>query len=658
LLLLIIGLFLHYPAFAEENVDEVYVVTGTKTDRLLQDSPVRIEVVTAEELASNHARDLAEALQYVPGLTLKRIHGKSGEEVWLQGLDADRVLILIDGKPVSASTGASVDVSQISVADVDHIEIVKGAVSALYGSEAMGGVVNVITKQPTQGNRYKITLDSGSYGDQNVGDTPFNNNHASVFVSHNSGTWFAQLMADARYNQGTDLDQDTWEFEGDAGSKSNIAGEIGYRFKNGAEVAIAPSFYYEDLNKNFSTYTPGVGDIEKEKLEVVKRKTLSLNAHVPIFTKGELSAWYIYENFTDNTDQNTLSTDYVELSRYGESEFNKGEIQLDLPVGETQLVTVGMISLQNSLMQTQVARTADSTTLSDELDGKQTRSGTEVYLQNDIFIGDQLEILPGVRYQYDSDFGENIAPKINVMYRPSWGDPFTFRGGIGSGYRVPTLKERHYVFDHSTYGYMVLGNADLTPETSHSVQIGGELQINKAFTADINFFYNDIKNLISTQLNDSESASTGLSIYEYTNVGEARTQGVDVTSTYALTPHLSANVAYTYLDAKNLETGKQLTFRPAHQIKFNIDYTLPAIDSQFSVFLNYQSKEFVDEDNLTDSPAYSTLDAKINTDINDRIKVFIGVDNLTDSTRDIPLTGTDYRPESGRFIYMGMTFTG
>ena len=254
--------------------------------------------------------------------------------------------------------------------------------------------------------------------------------------------------------------------------------------------------------------------------------------------------------------------------------------------------------------------------------------------------------------------GKMTTPKINVMYNPNWLNQFKFRAGIGSGYRVPTLKERHYVFDHSTYGYMVLGNADLTPETSKSIQIGGEFSLNSSFTADVNFFYNDITNLISTTLNESESASSGLSIYEYTNVGEARTQGLDITSTYDLTENLSSKIAYTYLDAINLETDKQLTFRPKHQVKFNIDYKIPIIHSQLSLFANYQSKEFIDEGNFTYSPAYTTFDAKINTNINDDIKLFMGVDNLTGVTRDIPLTGTDYRPESGRFIYIGISFTG
>jgi len=647
------------PLFAGDNEQETLVVTGTKTERSLVDSPVRIEVVSEQELQESHARDLAEALQNVPGVVLKPIHGKSGQEVWLQGFDADRVLILIDGKPVSASTGSSVDVSQISVADVAHIEIVKGSVSALYGSEAMGGVINVITKRPKLGTSFKTTLDTGTYGEQNVGDGPFNDNHANFFVSHNSGSWFGQLMTDLRYKQGTDLDDSTWAFEGDAGSKTNVSGQLGYRFENGAELMLAPSYYHEDINKNFSTYVPGFGHVKKEKLEEAKRKSLSLNFDSPIFEQGELSAWYMFENFTDNTHQNTLSTSYIDQSRLGESSFNKGEVQFDHPMGENHLLTLGIVGLQNTLSQTQAKSTADEVIIIDEMQGEKKRSSVELYAQDDIFIGDELEILPGIRYQHDSDFGSYTAPKINLMYGPNWLDQqVKFRAGVGSGYRVPTLKERHYIFDHSALGYMVIGNPDLTPETSTSVQLGAEYNPDDNFHADINFFYNDIKNLISTELNKQQSDASKLSIYEYSNVGKARTQGVDITSAYDFTTYLSSNISYTYLDAINLETDKQLTKRPQHQAKFKVNYKVLPINSLFSLYGNYQSEQYVDAENLISSPAYSTFDFKVNTDLSDNFKLFMGIDNLLDTTRDVPVTGHDFRPESGRFVYLGMTFTG
>ncbi|PKG39248.1 TonB-dependent receptor plug domain-containing protein [Psychromonas sp. Urea-02u-13] len=648
-----------FPLFAASETPETLVVTGTKTERLLADSPVRIEVVTEQDIATSHARDLAEALKNVPGIVLKPIHGKSGQEVWMQGLDADRVLILVDSKPVSASTGSSVDVTQISVADVTHIEIVKGATSALYGSEAMGGVINVITKRAKLGTTYKVTLDSGSYGEQNVSDGPFNDNHANFFVSHNSGSWFGQLMTDVRYKQGTDLDDTTWDFEGAAGTKTNVAAKLGYQFSNGAEVMIAPSYYYEDINKNFRSFSPGVGEVKKEKREEVKRKNISISFDSPVFEDSELSAWYMFESFTDNTEQDTLSTDYIDQSRLGESTFNKGEVQLDHALGEYQILTVGIVALKSTLAQTKDESTPINVVPIDELQGEKQRTSIELYAQDDIFIGDQLEILPGIRYQNDSDFGSYLAPKINLMYDPNWLDKqVKFRIGAGSGYRAPTLKERHYIFDHSALGYMVLGNEDLVPETSTSLQFGADYSPGGSFHADVNFYYNDIKNLISTELNQQQSDATNLSIYEYSNIGEARTKGVDITSAYDFTEFLSSNISYTYLDAINLELNKQLTQRPKHQAKINVSYKVLPLKSLFSLYGSYQSEQFVDDENLISSPAYSTFDFKVNTDVTNNFTLFMGVDNFLGVTRDVPLTGHDFRPENGRFIYLGVRFSG
>ncbi|NOY84144.1 MAG: TonB-dependent receptor [Nitrospirae bacterium] len=129
------------------ELDEM-VITGTRTEKKLLETPVRTEVVTREEIEQSHARDLKEALEDVPGLILRRTHGKQGESVGMQGFDADRILILLNGERLSATAGSTVDLTQIGTADIERIEIVKGATSALYGSEAMGGVINVITRKP------------------------------------------------------------------------------------------------------------------------------------------------------------------------------------------------------------------------------------------------------------------------------------------------------------------------------------------------------------------------------------------------------------------------------------------------------------------------------------------------------------------------------
>ncbi len=647
-------------ASADIYQGETLVVTGTKTERKLLEVPVRTEIVTAAELENTHARDLAEGLKNVPGVLLKPIHGKSGQEIWLQGIDANRVLILIDGRPVTASTGSSVDLTQIAVADVHHIEIVKGAVSALYGSEAMGGVVNIITRRPTKPFAYKLTMDTGSYGSRNVGNTPFNDKHMNLVLSRNTESWYAQFMGDIRNKQGSDLDSSSWDFEGDAGDKYNLSAEIGYRFSNEAKLSVKPSYYREDLNKNFSSFVPGIGNIKKVKGEKATRRNIGVSFDTPILNDGKLSAWYMYEDFEDITSQDTVSTPQVDQQRVGESRFNKAEIQLDTMIGEYQLLTLGAVGFKSSLQQTQKRIQQNNSIGVDEMNGEKHRSNAEFYIQDDIFISDIFEVLPGLRYQHDSDFGGHAAPKLNMMVSPDWleQDDLKFRFGIGSGYRVPTLKERHYVFDHSALGYMVLGNPDLVPETSISIQLGGEISRSKTFKADINLFYNDIKNLIATSLDPDESAATGMSIFKYSNIGKAKTQGVDISSGYAFTPALSGDLSYSYLDAINLETNKKLTRRPEHQVKLKLNYKFVNFKTDISLYGNYQSKEYIDSENRITSPGYSTFDLKINKDIYNGIKVFLGVDNLTDTVRSVPSSGQDFRPTTGRFIYMGVRFDG
>lgn len=652
-----LSLFLQQTNLAASEVYSIdtVVVTGTKTERNLLDVPVRTEVVTQAQLQESHARDLAEGLKHVPGVMIKPIHGKTGQEIWLQGFDANRVLVLIDGLPVTASTGSSVDLTQISVADVDHVEIVKGSVSALYGSEAMGGVVNIITKKSKSGTHYQVTVDGGSYGNDNVSDNLFNDQHVNILLQHDSGSWFTTFAADLRNKGGSRLEPDVWDYEGAAGDKVNVSLELGYHFENGATFLVKPSYYQESVDKNFSSFVPGFGDINKVKNEEASRQNVTFSFDTPIWDDGKLSTWYIHEQFIDETAQDVVSTAVVDQSRLGESSFDKAEIQLDKNINDNNLLTVGMTAMRSDLLQTQ---NTDGNIV-DEIGGKKERQNIELYLQDDIFIGDSLEILPGLRYQHDSDFGGYLAPKINLMYGPDWIDnaDLKWRLGLGHGYRVPTLKERHYIFDHSALGYMVIGNADLVPETSNSLQFGGELNTGH-FRADVNFYYNDIDNLITTTLDQDASDISGLSIFTYDNIGEAVTQGVDFSTSYLFTKNFNTQLSYTYLKTEDKQTGLVLANRPEHLAKIHLSYKIPTLNSTFSIYGNYQSEEYVDSENLILSPEYSTVDFKLNTALDHGITLFMGVDNLTNTTRDTPSTGQDFRPDVGRFIYLGFRVNG
>ncbi len=632
------------------------VITGTRTEKLLLEAPVRTAVVSREEIAKTHARDLKEALEDVPGLLLKPILGKSGFEVWLQGFNADRVLVVLDGEPITPSTGSTVDLSQIGTADIERIEIVKGATSALYGSNAMGGVINVITRKPLRALTYSLTVDGGSYGSKNLSgnssDRVARRLAANLAIKRASG--YLQLNADLRAKKGYTLDPNTFRSEGESGRKSNLDLRLAWTPDDHTEIYITPRYYREDISNNISSFAPGVGEIKLKKNENARRLHTTAGAVHVLPSGGRLRGWVLQDTWRDVTQQDAIATPVVEQERNAQIDLYRAELQWDQPWGKHHVFTSGLLLGQATLDQYQ-DRVGETRAI--EVAGAQQRN-TEAYLQDDIFIGEQWEIVPGIRLQDDSDFGFYAAPKINAMFSPDWFDDVTtnVRIGVGRGYRVPNLKERFFVFDHSQLGYMILGSDALQPERSDSYQLGIEFARPGDFRVDLTLFHNRIKNLIDTRINPDKSAQAGLNIFDYQNFARALTQGVELSGNLYL-GRFAFKGGYTLLDAKDRDTRKTLKQRPRHQIKWGVDWENKAWGTLLTLRSVYQSKEFFDADNQLQSPAWNTWDLKLTQALGNGFKVFGGIDNLSDQHRD-PNVINDNRPMAGRLVYFGVRVDG
>ena len=628
------------------------VVTGTRTVKPLLESPVRVEVVTRQEIERTHARDLKEALEDVPGLLLKRIHGKGGYAVWLQGLDSDRVLVVVNGEPITPSTGSTIDLSQIGVADVERIEVVKGATSALYGSAAMGGVINVITRKPQAPLAYRLTVDGGSWGEKNVGgsSTDVARRHLSGKFAVKRPTWYLDLSGNVRDSDGFDLDPDTYSFEGDEGLKANFDARLAWTPSADTEVYLAPRYYREDVSNALFTFAPGVGEVKRVRREDAARHHYTAGIEHHFRHNSSLRSWLVYDNWNSETQQDAIVTPQVELERQAEIDLYRAELQWDQSWGNHHLFTSGLVLGQATLVQNKF----ENNQRVDEVDNKSNHN-LEAYIQDDIFLGEIWELVPGLRVQDDSDFGFYAAPKINAMVTPDWFENVVanIRFGYGRGYRVPNLKERYFVFDHSAVGYMVLGNADLQPESSDSFQLSFELALPDVFHADISLFHNRITDLIETDLNRQQSAAQGLQIFEYENIARALTQGVELSGRYYI-GGFQFKSSYTWLDSEDRDTGKTLVERPEHQIKLGFDYEQKNWGTTFTVRSVYQSEEYIDSDNQVESPAWHTWDMKLTQALGKNLKVFGGIDNLTDEHRDPSKHGLDFRPLEPRFVYLGL----
>ncbi len=639
------------------ELDEV-VITGTRTEKRLLEAPVRTEVVTREEIEQSHARDLKEALEDVPGLILRRTHGKQGASVGMQGFDADRILILLNGERLSATTGSTVDLTQIGTADIERIEIVKGATSALYGSEAMGGVINVITRKPKKPFSLTFEADAGTYGSKNLNDAALGGDlgfysRTMADLSFVGPRWNLKLTSDFRRSEGFDLGGKTNRTDGDKTLRWNLDPRIGLTMPGGAELYLSPRYYFEDKERQNETLVPGLGIRTRKFLEAVNKWHVTVGGKIPFKNGTRLSGALAHERLEDVSQQDVVESPQIDQQRTAVITLSRAEVQWDVPVGEMHLLTWGAVVGRESLKQEQVRDEAAGFTSIQEITPGAKRENIETYLQDDIFLNDWLELLPGIRYQYDSDFGAFIAPKLNLMFKPA--AFVNFRIGYGKGYRVPNLRERFFFFDHSALGYRIIGNPDLQPEASDSFQVGLEMWRGKKVHGEVSFFYNRIKNLIDTRLNPEKSAATGLQIFDYQNVNRAVTQGAEFSSRVLFWRYFTFKAGYTYLWAKDTDLDKWLPERPKHQVKGGLDLRQDDWGTTVIFRVVYQSKEFVDAQNSVTSPAWTTFDLKLNQETGENTTLFIGVDNITDKHRDPDRSEfDDFRPNTPRFIYAGI----
>ncbi|MFY3385244.1 TonB-dependent receptor plug domain-containing protein [Paracidovorax sp. MALMAid1276] len=621
------------------------VVTATRNERAIDDAPVRTEVVTREEIERTHARTLKQALENVPGLQLREVLGKSGYELSLQGLSADQVLVLIDGLPITASTSSTVDLSQYLLADVERIEVIKGASSAQYGSSAMGGVVNVITRRMPEGFRGTATVDAGSYGRQNDSgkNASANNRHARFDLSGGSEQWRLGLSGDVVDDAGFGTDPSRYPRQGDASRRQQLAARGEWRPGAQGRVWGEASRYTEDDIQRYNLFVPPA-NVPQRKREAITRDRVTGGADWRLANGVRAQINGVSERYDSRSggySNETLATD-----RNSRQQMQHVGTQFELPAWGRQMWMVGTDWHRETLAQT-------SNGLNElGVSGNAERTSAEVFVQNDILLSDTWEVLLGLRGQNDSDFGSHWAPKVSVRAHllDAGGWKGTLRASLGQGYRVPNLKERHYLFDHSALGYRVIGNPHLQPESSTSLQLGGTLARGDGLALEVNTFHNRVRDLIQTDLANA-SVVDGIANYTYANVARARTSGVESSVRWQATPALALNAAYTYTRTREETTGLELTRRPRDIVRLGADWRVHS-STTLSLRLRHQSSELADTTTRARGPAWSTLDLALNYRLSHATTLFAGVNNLTNTQRDFG-NPADFGPIAGRFVYLG-----
>ena len=622
--------------------EERIVVTGTRTAKLLTNSPVLVDVIDGDIVAKVSQGTLAQALNYIPGVVVKR-SVKDGYNIQMQGFDGDHVLVLIDGQPIISPTGSSADLDQIPADNIEQIEVIRGAASVMYGSSAMGGVINIITRKSDE-SALKFDYDLSQYQGNTIEDGDLNHT-IKVYANENINGWQTQLNALVIDDQGFDYNSNTVSQDAASVDKKFIT--LGTSKDQGSIATDIKYQWLDEKKLRDSSAIPGQSEIIYYQTDLTKHQLdLGLKG-----TKAKKEPWQINFRYIDHQEtsgqSNSLRNTHILMSEInGQTVF-----QLD----SIELVTGGVIHA-DKLDQD---KPADGVI---EIDNK-GRESVEVFAQGN-WIKKDYQILAGMRSQYDSDFGWHNAVRLSTMKNINLTDvTLQWRAGLGQSYRVPNLKERFYVFDHSALGYMVLGNENLKPETADS--FNSSLTINTSFadnsidfSSDISVHYSETDDLIDSVIDPQQSEETGLSIYQYQNISQAKIHGFDV-STELTFSQWQMQLNYSYLTSED-QDNERLFSRPRHQVKFNINYDIDAYDIELIAYAVYQAGEAVpDSYQGVENNEYTTFNAVLNQAITNQLSWRIGVDNIFDEHKSPSANSQnlfDARPVSSRTISAGISY--
>jgi outer membrane receptor for ferrienterochelin and colicins len=666
------------PAPAAPEPVEV-VITGSRTPESSQRATVRTRVVTRAEAERRGATNIGEALQGELGVQVNpSAYGARGNPsaIQIQGFDGDRVLVLEDGERVIGDVGGVIDLSSIPLTDASRIELVTGPTSSLYGTSAIGGVVNVISGPPEyQGFSARARVEGQSrWGALLQGSGAY----------RRDATW---VLADAsfQYGEGVSLDESRATLALPERSQRLLGVRAGTRLGD-VELRVRGRWIHDAQDGVGEKEVPVLGTYLIDLPEVVDRFTLHVDETIHFnggsnirFSAGR--QWALRKSGSDYRDSPQSD------ARDSEGVLQSFEGITTLADGSTRTWVLGLRAEVENLEQRlhKVEVSPSGVAEEDVPEVQPTRLGNgAVYGQLAWKLVDELTVMPGIRGEWHLRHGGVLAPRLAAAYRPA--DEVTIRASGGRGFRAPSPKEIGFELDHSYLGYEVKGSPDLVPEKSWGVNGDVTFTPEKRVTLRVGGFVNWIEDLIDIEpcprkKPDSEEdnpeclpSASGVEVYRYANIGEARTAGAELVAIVKAASWLRAEVGYAYLWTRDDTHELPLNGRPLHTVHAAIRADLPW-SLELSARYRLVTDAFIDNEGephyddcvaaarqagtdpnscpLLRTPGFYTIDARIARPLWPSSQAYVGVKNLLGVQKD-PDRFADQRPIEGRIFYFGI----
>jgi outer membrane receptor for ferrienterochelin and colicins len=522
----------------ESNIDlNEVVVTGTKSEKTLKNVPVITQVISARKMLELGITSVPDALQtMVPGLNVS--HFGTLMSVTLQGLDAKYVLFLIDGERIAGEVNGDIDYSMLNLENIDHIEIIKGASSSLYGSNAIGGVINIITKKINEPFDAKFYSRYSKYNELYTGGS----------IGLKQGIIGSRTSFNYSRTDGYDITPET-AHDWTQNPYSSYSVSQKFEITPSARLSFVPYFTYYQFERGNVSARPA-HDLYTD-----------LNAGLKgqyYFGKQSLDFSYYRDHYNSydvlellNNKRDTASYDFIQTVR------TQGNFHLS----DKNTLTAGLEYNYERLFSTRVAG------------GLKSAGEAVFYIQEDISFGEHWDLIAGMRASHHSNYGLNAAPKISVMFKQGF---LNFRASTGTGFRSPALKELYFNFDHFGEFY-VIGNPHLKPESSK--YISGSVEFSKPWNNSSVTVY---RNVLSNMITNRWLPDTVQLIQQYENVSSASVYGIDFISKQKIINGLWISAGYSYVRSHDNETQLQLYGTTKHSGNIAADYNFRKKDYSFT----------------------------------------------------------------------------
>lgn len=517
----------------EKAVDlDMVVVTATRTPKVLKDVPIVTRVITLNDIKKSDATHIGELLQSeLPGIEFSYSMNQQ-TSLNMQGFGGNAVLFLVDGERLAGETLDNIDYCRLNLDNVERIEIVKGAASSLYGSNAVGGVVNIISRTSTEPWSVNINARIAEYQQQRYGATVGINQgrlNSSTSVQHTHS-------GEQRMNKKEDDPAKIGDFSKVFGDRTwNIKERLQYSIDNKMKLIGRVGYFFRERDSKETSkdrYRDFSGGLKGE-YTFNEKSNLELAYAFDQYDKSK----YLLTNRKDIRDYSNVQHSVRGLFNYSFS--------------DKHTLTVGGDFMRDYLMSYQFTN-----------NGSYRQYTVDGFLQYDINPTPWLNILAGVRYDYFSEAkADHVSSKIGLMFKHG---NSSLRASYAGGFRAPTLKEMYMNFDMASI-FMIYGNEELKAESSHNFMLTAEYT-KGSYNATLSGYFNQVKNRITTSWNQE------LKGMKYMNIDNIYIKGIDANISAKYACGIAARLSYNYTHESIKKGQPQVSSTRPHSATARIDY--------------------------------------------------------------------------------------